>query len=268
MAFIDFEYAGRYLSDFGFMVCSFDSNDIDTISNGSTLTLNTVPINNGNKVLLTSSKYDECVSSTFSICKNVCDYKDLSINVEENSRIMKWLNRKNFNKFKIVNDYYSDIYFNSTFNISRVVINGKLVGYELEMLTDSPFGYKEPVEYSFTISESDIHEPRIILDTSDEIGFIYPNIEIEIHADGDLLITNEIENRTTEIKGCLDKDIITMNYPIINLKSNDNNRNIMNYFNFEFFRIANTYDECVNRIFFSLPCSVNISYSPIRKVVI
>ena len=71
MAFVDFEYAGRFLSDFGFMVCSFNSNDTDTISNGSTLTLNTVPVNNGSKFLLTSSKYDECISSTFSICKNV-----------------------------------------------------------------------------------------------------------------------------------------------------------------------------------------------------
>lgn len=264
MAFVDFEYAGQYLSDFGFMVCDFNSNDMNTISNSSTLTLNTVPMNNGSKFLLTSSKYDECVSSTFSICKNVCDYKDLSINVEENSRIMRWLNRKEFCKFKSMDDEYLNIYFNSTFNVNRVVINGKLIGYELQMLTDSPFGYREPMEYSFLVSNKD--DVKMIIDTSDDIGFIYPHIEIILLEDGDLIITNEVENRKTEIKGCSKHEKITMDYPII--KSNISNHNIMNSFNFEFFRIANTYDERINRIFFSLPCEVFISYSPICKVVI
>lgn len=264
MAFVDFEYAGQYLSDFGFMVCSFDSSNDATISNGSTLSLNTVPMYNGSKFLLTNSKYDECVSSTFSICKNVCDYKDLSINIDENGRIMRWLNRKGFNKFKIMDDDYSNIYFNSTFNINRVVIGGKLVGYELQMLTDSPFGYKEPIEYSFSVSNKD--DVNIIVDTSDEVGFIYPHTEIVVLGDGELTITNEVENRTTVIGGCIKDEVITMDYPII--KSTGNNRNIMNSFNFEFFRIANSYNERVNRIFFSLPCEVTINYSPICKVVI
>lgn len=264
MAFIDFEYAGQFLSDFGFMVCDFSSNDMNTISNGSTLTLNTVPMNNGAKFLLTSSKYDECVSATFSICKNVCDYKDLSINVEENSKLMRWLNRKTFHKFKIVDDDYSDIYFNSTFNVSRVVINGKLIGYELQMLTDSPFGYKEPVEYTFSVLNNE--DFKIIIDTSDEVGFMYPDMKITLLQDGDLIITNEIENRNTIIKGCSQYETITMNYPII--QSDVGDHNIMNSFNFDFFRITNTYEERVNKILFSLPCEVTLSYSPIRKVVV
>ena len=129
MIAMDFEYDGQLLSDFGFIICNFDSSDVNTISNGSTLTLNTVPMNNGSKYLLSGVKYDSCVSATFSICKDVCINDDLEISIEENSAIMRWLNRKNFNKFKIIQDDYLDVYFESTFNISRVVIGGKKVGY-------------------------------------------------------------------------------------------------------------------------------------------
>lgn len=264
MVAIDFEYDGQFLSDFGFMICNFDSSDMTTVSNGSTLTLNTVPINSGSKFLLTHSKYDECISSTFYICKNICDYKDLEINVDENGNIMRWLNRKTFHKFKIVDDNYSDIYFESTFNINRVVIGGKLLGYELQMLTNSPFGYKEPIEYSFTIADKT--DLNIIVDSSNEIGFIYPEMEIQILKDGDLTITNEIENRTTVIKGCKYGEILKLNYPVI--ESNLTSHDIMNCFNFQFFRIANTYTEKVNRIYCSLPCKIVLHYSPIRKVVI
>lgn len=264
MIAMDFEYDGRLLSDFGFMICNFDSSDVNTISNGSTLTLNTVPMNNGEKHLLSGVKYDSCVSATFSICKDICVYDNLEISVDENSSIMRWLNRKSFNKFKIIDDDYLDVYFESTFNVSRVVIGGKLVGYELEMLTNSPFGYKDPVKRVFTVN--DTNTTNIIVDTSDEIGFIYPKMEIKILQDGELGITNEIENRTMTITGCVKDEIITINYPII--ETNISSHNIMDCFNFNFFRIANTPYESVNRIHFSLPCKATITYSPICKVVI
>ena len=264
MIAMDFEYDGQLLSDFGFIICSFDSSDVSTISNGSTLTLNTVPMNNGSKYLLSGAKYDSCVSATFSICKDICIDDNLEISVEENSAIMRWLNRKNFNKFKIIDDDYLDIYFESTFNVSKVVIGGKLVGYELEMLTNSPFGYKDPVKRVFNISDET--DTGIIVDTSDEIGFIYPKMEIEVLKDGDLYITNEIENRTMLITNCIKNEIITINYPII--ETSITSHNIMDCFNFNFFRIANTPYEFINRIHFSLPCKATITYSPICKVVI
>lgn len=264
MIAMDFEYDGHLLSDFGFIICSFDSSDMNTISNGSTLTLNTVPINNGSKYLLSGVKYDECVSATFGICKDVCTNDDLEISVEENSAIMRWLNRKNFYKFKIIEDDYLDIYFESTFNVNRVVINGKLIGYELQMMTNSPFAYKDTIRRRFTVDN--INKPYVFIDDSDEVGFIYPEIRIEILEAGDLTILNEIENRETKILGCTKNEIIRMNYPII--ESSEGSHNIMDRFNFVFFRIANSYNEKVNRIYFSLPCRVTISYSPICKVVI
>ena len=42
MSFTDFEYNGQRLSDFGCMVCEFDTPGLKTVSMGSELTLNTI----------------------------------------------------------------------------------------------------------------------------------------------------------------------------------------------------------------------------------
>lgn len=65
----DFEYDGVKLSDIGFIICKFDSSDVDTIDNGSQITFNIVPTLNGMKHELTSSTYEDCLNTTFQICK-------------------------------------------------------------------------------------------------------------------------------------------------------------------------------------------------------
>ena len=103
-----------------------------------------------------------------------------------------------------------------------------------------------------------------INDTSYEEGYIYPHMEIIVNADGDLHIHNAIENRNTIISGCLTDEIITMDYPVI--QSSISSHNIQNDFNWNFFRIANTYDNSRNDLTISLPCSIKLTYSPIVKV--
>ena len=40
MRAVDFEYSGRSLSEFGMIICNFDSKGVKTISNGSYITFN------------------------------------------------------------------------------------------------------------------------------------------------------------------------------------------------------------------------------------
>ena len=61
MMITDFEYDGLLLSDFGCIMCSFDSNGLETITNGSNITFNTSPILKGGKHVLTSTKYEKCL---------------------------------------------------------------------------------------------------------------------------------------------------------------------------------------------------------------
>lgn len=271
----DFEYDGLCLSDFGFTICNFGNGGLDTISNGSQITFNTVPINRGSKYELTSTRYDNCLEATFSICKKLCstgnpnlDNHDYTFNQEvtqfEMRNIMKWLNRKGYHKFKFLDEDYLNICFEASFNISRYEINDKIYGFELTVVTNRPYGTLE--ERDITISNTVANGTYRILDAmSDEEGFTYPRlVKVTLKADGNLVIYNSAEDRNTIINNCKSGEVITMSYPII--ESSLSTHKITNDFNWNFFRIANTFENKENNLTISLPCTIEIYYSPIAKV--
>ena len=155
MKALDFEYDGYLLSDFGFMICSFGDKGLETISNGSKISFNTTPIFNGSKSLLTQVSYDENIECNFAICKNPCvtasgDVEPIT--ATEESQIMRWLNRKRFLKFRVLQDGYEDIYFNGSFNIDKYELDGNVYGFELTFTSDRPYAIYDSIMYNFTIS--------------------------------------------------------------------------------------------------------------------
>lgn len=265
MKSFDFEYDGIRLSDFGFIICKFDSSDVDTIENGSQITFNTVPTLSGMKHELTSSSYEDCINTTFQICKNKCDSNQTdAISLDDLRKIMSWLNRKEFHKFKLLDDEYAGIYFEASFNVSKIEVNGIVYGFELEMFTNRPFAVGEPV--SILLKNLSKGGVKTVFSESDEEGSIYPDMEIEIKQDGDFEMKNLFNNRVMRIANCKNGEVITVSYPII--KSTVDSHKIQNDFNWLFFRIESTFMEKKNEIEFSLPCNVKLTYSPIVKVTI
>lgn len=266
MKAFDFEYAGRNLSEFGMILCNFGTKGLETISNGSEIVFNTVSVLGGSKYRLTSTQYDNCLESTFQICKNSCNSDIMEISAIEFRGLTKWLNRKKFLKLRILDEYHIDLYYEVSFNISRIEINGKLYGLELQAITNRPFALKEP--RTLVVKNTMENGKHSINDTSYEEGYIYPYTEIVIEKDGDLDIYNALEDRHTIIKNCVVGEVITMDYPVIEsfIESPAQPHNIQNDFNYNFFRIANTYDNSRNDLIISLPCSIKLKYSPIVKV--
>lgn len=262
MIAFDFEYSGYRLSDFGYMICKFDSDGLQTISNGSVITFNTTPTLHGAKYELTSVEYENCLETVFQICKNPCGAENFEISTEELRTLSRWLNRKEFHKFKILSDDYLDIYFEASFNISKIEIDGKLYGLELELKTNRPFAFLE--SKSKVIKNLITNGKHNITDFSDVEGYTYPEIEITVNESGNLSIYNAIEDRTTFIANCVAGEVIKMNYPII--ESSIVDHEIQNDFNWNFFRIANTFKNNVNEITISLPCTIKLAYSPAVKV--
>lgn len=259
----DFEFDGLRLSDKGYTICKFDSDGVETVSNGSQITFNTFSTMNGIKHELTSSTYEDCLSATFQICKSPCIYGDLEeISIDELRDLMRWLNRKRFHKFKLMDIEYSGFYFEAAFNISKIEINGKIYGLELEMITNRPFALQEDV--SFVIESDGNDTVHSFYSKSDDEGYIYPDMEITIEADGDLEIYSITEDRTMRILNCVKGEVITLDYPII--ETSVSNHKIQNDFNWIFFRIASSFKNKENKITTSLPCSIKITYSPIIKV--
>lgn len=264
----DFEYDGIKLSEKGFIICNFDSKGMETVSNGSTISFNTISTQGGSKHELVSAEYEDCLEATIQICKNTCSGDTSEISPREFRELTKWLNRKKFLKFKILDESYIDLYFEASFNVSRIEFNGGLYGLELEVKTNRPFALKEP--RTITIKNLVQDGKHSINNESYEEGYIYPYTEITVNKSGDLNIYNELEDRNTHIKNCEAGEVIIMDYPIIQSFESDHetlsNHNIQNDFNWNFFRIANTFSMSRNDLTISLPCTIKIKYSPIVKV--
>lgn len=262
---VDFEYDGLLLSDFGYRICSFDSSGgIETVPGGSKITFTAVPVLNGTRHLLAGVEYTECISCTFSICKSICGRESNGspfISIEELTELSRWLNRKEFRKFRPMEDGYENIYFEGSFNLDTVKLDGKIIGLELTFTSNRPFAVGERLQHKFHITRAG--QSVVFSDRSDEIGFIYMDTDITCNASGTLVIHNDIEGRDTIIKNCSAGEAIRMSYPIISTSLPSHK--IQNDFNYNFPRIANRWNTKANRISFSLPCSGRFSYHPIRK---
>ena len=135
----DFIYDGVNLSSFGYVICNFDSKGLNTVSNGSYITFNTVSALGGSMHSLVSTEYEDCLEATIQICKNYCSSDIKEITNTEFRQLTRWLNRKKFLKLKILDEDYEDLYFEASFNINRIEFDGILYGLELEVITNSPF---------------------------------------------------------------------------------------------------------------------------------
>ena len=273
----DFFYAGEYLSSFGFMICNFESSSgSEVVSAGSTITFNTVPRHRGKKYSLTGTQYDECIQSKFTIAKKVCLDEDMMITKDEYRDLMRWLNRHEFLKFQILDeseDFIEPCYFNASFNVEKRLINGKLYGLDLTLETDKPFGYGEEIVMIFDLTKKDEDGEYkcTVIDTSDEIGHIYPDLTITVGGNqkADLRLTNLTfstdDGDYMEFYGCEPKEVINVYGDTFIIKSNLDGHNLYDNFNFNFLRIENTYDNRENVITTTLPCTLEIKYRPIIK---
>lgn len=265
----NFVYDGQYLSDYGFVVCKFDTDTTLTFDSiGAKVKFEKVSKNNGKRFGLASSGYEECIAAEFDICKNpdIYDGVDMEITTEELKSLARWLNRREFLAFQPIDDCDGETeqkFYSASFNISKIESGDILYGLRLKMETDSPFGYGRERRVILNFSED--HSVKTIRDLSDEIGFLYPYITIVCKEDGAVTLYNEMENCRTVIKNCIAGEIIIMDGENQIIQTSRSDHDIMNDFNYEFFKIGNTVDDRVNKIEASIPCSVEIKYRPIIK---
>lgn len=265
MTALDFEFAGEYLKDRGFIICRTDSPGLETINGDSQLTFDTTSQSNGKTFGLSISYYEDHIEITFKICKYSHKKGILPISVYEERELKRWLNRPYFHKFKIIMPNWADIYMEGSFNINNIELNGQVYFFELTFISNHPFALHEPITYKFQTSNED--NIFSFYDVSDEIGYIYPDIEITCLEDGDLEITNSNEDRVTIIKNCVKNEVISFTKELV-FSSSISEHKIQNDFNYIFLRISNSYGNRKNILSFSKPVKIIMTYSPYVKAVI
>lgn len=272
MYIIDFEYAGRRLSEFDCIVCNFDgSTGLQDVDIGCDISFNTVKNNHSSVHSKTSSSYENVYSATFGIMKNPCRYQgdDIYMTDTESSALVKWLNRHEYYKFKYYNPDFDvlDVCYYGSFNIRQKMFNGKIVGLTLTFTANTPYAFGDEILTEIKIS--DISKPLELHCNSDEVGVIYPNMKITCLKNGTFKMINNTTGTCIEIENCVAGEIIVMDgeHKLIDTDSDLHKKTLFDDFNYEYIDIQiGEMNNCANFYELSMPCEITIAYSPIRKV--
>lgn len=271
MYLYDFKYDENSLSDFGFIVCEIDSDTRDS-SKGAEIKFSLAPIQYGKRMVKTGSKYESTLSASFKICRDpdLYDENHMAISGQEFRMLERWLNRREFLWFRSYDQVDPDVeeaWFRATFTLSKYEIGGVTYAIELNMQTDSPFGYGDEVEENLIFTSDNLTQS--IADKNDEIGFTYPDVIITCSQSGDLVIRNETTGCAFSVNHCSKDEVITQyGEPLILGTTLKDTHDIANDFNYDWITIANTFTERENVITASVPCELTIRYHPILKETI
>lgn len=262
----DFEYDGRHLSDYGFVICVFNSekNGLQIEDNFYNISFKKIATYDGKRNTLVNTKYEDCVQKTFDICKNpkLNSGKEMIITDVEYKQLTRWLNRRGFFKFNLIHkDNKEECYYNASFNIKNIYIDGMLYGLRLTMESDKPYGYMDIQEQAMTFTAEDISnsKAKIFYDESDEIGYIYPDLTIICNSDGTLTLSNDLTNCSMTITECVTNEVITINGNAQIITTSSTTHDIYNCFNWQFFTVGNSIDNKINHISSTLPVSIVFS---------
>lgn len=280
----DFEFAGELASSYGLVICKFDgSTGVETLSNGADIALTTVRVPGSNIWNHVYSQYAEVLSTTFSVGKNPCyDDGDPYFSVEQQRMINRWLNRLDkYYPFRIVQDGYEHIYFNAQINAKKVEIGGKVVGFELSVVTNAPYGFYGEQVYNMFFDKG-INTLHTIVDQSDDIGmcdtifeitFKTPSKESSFNIDLIDYDGTPLRNETMWLKNCYENETITINSRTKKITSSNPDRDMAKFladanFSFTWLHIYNNQKSRNNVIKYSgdSACEVKVRYTPVAKI--
>lgn len=267
--YTDFEYAGRRLSDLGCIICSINSNSGQyEVDIGCDITFTEVKNNHSSIHSKTSSSYEKVYVATFDIIKYNCNSDDeIYMTSLEARNIIKWLNRREYHKFKMVDEISdeSNVCYYGSFNVKQIMLGNNILGLTLTFTNNAPYGFTDIVSTKGMLLNAG--DTVSIYGDSDEYGTIYPKVEIRCFSSGDIKITNETTGNILEIDNCSVNEIITIDgeHKVI-FSNNESHTTLPNDFKYEYLDILVDEYETENVYSSTLPCEVTISYLPIRKI--
>lgn len=268
---MDFEYDGRRLSDFGYLMGSIDtSSGIQEVDIGCDITFATIKNNHSSIHSVTSSSYDSVFTTSFHIFKDTClnSVDNMCMTPLDVREIMVWLNRRGYYKFKPFDNELNglDIHYYGSFNSRVVTLNENIIGLYLTFKSNTPYAFGQLNEVQYITSENE--ENIYIYADSDEFGTIYPNIEIKCLSDCDLVITNQTSGNFLCINNCIKDETITIDgeHKIIISDNSNHNSTLPNDFNYCYFDIINDYGDNKNIYTISHPCELVVKYYPVKKI--
>ena len=233
--FIDFYYCGHTLSEYNGIVGDIGGGAPgDPVEIGSVLNLNPVEVKPLKKRKSVYASYDDYVEKQFSFFKNPCTGLSYYSRGEV-AEIIRWLNQPRYEKFipMYTDTSWPVVHYYASFNIQPIIYQGNVIGFQLNMTTNAPFGFYEEV------TESGV-DSLTLRDTSDEQGFIYPTCTIRMINSGHLILTNDRDpDNKTIVSNCEAGETITLNGEYGTITSSRAHTYLYDDFNYVFPKIWN-----------------------------
>ena len=259
----DFIFDGKALSDFGYMVLFEESVDDIAVSNMKFTEIKGAKSDVSQQV---SYNYDENYSTTFTIIKDMCGItndEDMYLSNSDIEELTRWLARKKYKWFRFIEDNDDDeIWYQAQFVIYKEYVGDRCFGLKITLNTSAPFGFTREINTTPNITNNTFSVPVY----SDEEGYIYPDITIALHQAGTFELSNIAEDRITQLKNCVNGEIITIYGQGVNQISSTAIHDYVKDFNYNFPRFYTEYGDNINHFTVNLPCTVTVKYRGIRKV--
>lgn len=259
----EFEFDNISCKEFGVMIAKIGDSNQDNVSAGSEIDFKKTYACGSKKWIALSEKYSSPISFTIQIIK--VEYNKVFY-AHEVSAIHRWLKKNGYKKFTFIQDEYEDIcVFAKCLTIEEIIIGGKTCGLEIAFETNSALSYSGEIIKEINTQENDEFE---IVDLSDEVGSIYPYLDITILENCDFGIKNNLSGNMFLIKNCLNGENITLDQEkgIITTNSSLHKTTIYSDFNYKWMDILNTYEDRINKYKVIGKAKITIKFRYRRKV--
>lgn len=272
----EFIFDGISSKEYDLIICSFDGTKNGEMTAGSKIEFTTFKAPNSNRWVKTGSSYTEQLTFNFQICKYKCDKSNVEpISERELAFLMRWLVRKEYKDLQFIQEGYENIFYHCQINAQKYEVAGECVGLSLTVVCDAPFGWSELMTYDATVTGSSSFS---LYDSSDEIGVVYPDIQIVSNKNQAISIENKTTNMKTSIKNCQANEQIVLSNETAKSSMCVLVENAMEYsgqhstfyddFNWDWFSIGNTFNNRVNEIIITGDCSMHFEWRVPRKAVV
>lgn len=270
-----FEFDGVKSSDLGIYLLNYDGFSNNGVSvAGSEITFNTTKAPSSKKWHYHSPKYETQLTWSMQIGK----LSGEELTQQDCAYWMRWLVRSDgCHYLRFLQNEYENTYFNCTMTAQWFRLpDGRIVGMELQVTCDAPFGYSEEKQYSTTCNNGDSFQ---IYDDGDDVGaIVFDKVEITSNsATSKLSITNDLETiyspmtvNVSEFKNLQNSEKITIQNNQIT--SSVLSRDIGDDFNYKYLRLINWFNQGTDTRINTYTvmggsCKIDIVYRTIRKVL-
>lgn len=268
---LDFQFDGEKLSDYGYMIGSFNGRTEDTVE-VSVMDYTDIKSALSDVSHKVATSYPSNYTATVQIMKTNCDGDDDGrLSNDDVSMITKWLVRKEYKQFNWIyeDDTAEDIFYDVHCKISKITVGGDCYGLEVTFESNRPFGYTEIKRHIENNCPAN-YPIEVEIETEEE-GWMYPDVIIKLRsvATNPIVIKNTLEpSRETRIDDCIAGEILTFHGgDLLQLTSSVSSHVLATDFNYVFPRLYNEYQMTwLNTFLVNAQCDITIQYRGIRKV--